>query len=64
MIEKGEEIERKAEAELQLAKFLADQVKNAATYFGYPEVPENNDLSILGISGTLKCIPKISKRKC
>lgn len=49
-----EEIERVAEAEIQLAYFLAEQVQNSTTYFGYPEIPENNDLAILGISGLSK----------
>ena len=49
-----EEIERIAEAEVQLSYFMAEQIQNATTYFGYPEVPENNDLSILGVSGIAK----------
>jgi len=49
-----EEIERLAEAEIKLSYFQADQIRNSMTYFGYPEVPENNDLSILGISGLAK----------
>jgi len=48
------DLERLAEAEIRLSYFLADQIKNATTYFGYPEVPENNDLSILGISSLAK----------
>lgn len=47
-------LERLAEAEIRLSYFLAEQIKNATTYFGYPEVPENNDLSILGVSSLAK----------
>ena len=46
-----DDIERLAEAEIRLAHFQAEQIRNATTYFGYPEVPENNDLSTLGVSG-------------
>ena len=49
-----DDIERLAEAEIRLSYFLAEQIKNSTTYFGYPEVPENNDLSILGISSLAK----------
>ena len=49
-----EDIERLAEAEIRLSYFLAEQIKNSTTYFGYPEVPENNNLSILGISSLAK----------
>ena len=48
------DIERLAEAEIRLAHFQADQIRYATTYFGYPEVPENNDLSTLGVSGLAK----------
>ncbi len=47
-------IERRASAEIRITRFLAQQIRNSTTYFGYPEVPENNDLSILGISGIAK----------
>ena len=50
----SEDLERLAEAEIRLSYFLAEQIKNSTTYFGYPEVPENNDLSILGISSLAK----------
>lgn len=49
-----DEIERIVEAEVQIAYFLAEQIQNSTKYFGYPEVPENNDLSILGVSGIAK----------
>lgn len=49
-----DEIERIADTEVQLSYFMAEQIQNATTYFGYPEVPENNDLSILGVSGIAK----------
>ncbi|MEM9142268.1 MAG: histidine decarboxylase [Bacteroidota bacterium] len=49
-----EEVERLAEAEIRLSYFLAEQIKNSTTYFGYPEIPENNDLSILGIGSLAK----------
>ena len=48
------DLERLAEAEIRLSYFLAEQIKNSTTYFGYPEVPENNALSILGISSLAK----------
>ncbi|NNE77788.1 MAG: histidine decarboxylase, partial [Pricia sp.] len=53
-MDKSQDIERLAEAEIRLSYFLAEQIKNTTTYFGYPEVPENNDLSILGISSLAK----------
>jgi len=53
-MENSEDIERLAQAEVRLSYFLAEQIKNSTTYFGYPEVPENNDLSILGISSLAK----------
>lgn len=53
-MDNSEDIERLAEAEIRLSYFLAEQIKNSTTYFGYPEVPENNDLSILGISSLAK----------
>ena len=46
-----DDIERLAEAEIRLAHFQAEQIRYATTYFGYPEVPVNNDLSTLGVSG-------------
>ena len=46
-----DDTERLAEAEIRLAHFQAEQIRHATTYFGYPEVPENNDLSTLGVSG-------------
>lgn len=49
-----DDIERLAEAEIRLAHFQADQIRYATTYFGYPEIPENNDLSALGVSGLAK----------
>lgn len=49
-----DEIERTAQAEIRLAHFQAEQIRHATTYFGYPEVPENNDLAMLGISGLAK----------
>lgn len=49
-----EMLERRVEAEVRISHFLADQVKNSSTYFGYPEVPENHDLSSLGISSVAK----------
>lgn len=42
------------EVEIRLAEFFTEQTKNTQTYFGYPEIPQNNDLSILGISGLAK----------
>ena len=48
------DLEKRAEIEVRIARFLADQIEYATTYFGYPEVPVNNDLSILGISGIAK----------
>jgi len=53
-MEHSEDVERLAEAEIRLSYFLAEQIKHSTTYFGYPEVPENNDLSILGISSLAK----------
>ncbi|MEO0527571.1 MAG: histidine decarboxylase [Bacteroidota bacterium] len=53
-MDKSEDIERLADTEIRLSYFLAEQIKNSTTYFGYPEVPENNDLSILGISSLAK----------
>ncbi|MEM9869475.1 MAG: hypothetical protein AAF765_17390, partial [Bacteroidota bacterium] len=53
-MKESEDMERLAAAEIRLSYFLAEQIKNATTYFGYPEVPENNDLSILGISSLAK----------
>lgn len=53
-MKESEDLERLAAAEIRLSYFLAEQIKNATTYFGYPEVPENNDLSILGISSLAK----------
>lgn len=53
-MDRYDDIERLAEAEIRLSYFLAEQIKNATTYFGYPEVPENNDLSILGIGSLAK----------
>lgn len=53
-MDRSDDIERVAEAEIRLSYFLAEQIKNATTYFGYPEVPENNDLSILGIGSLAK----------
>jgi histidine decarboxylase len=49
-----EMLERRVEAEVRISHFLAEQVKNSSTYFGYPEVPENHDLSSLGISSVAK----------
>ena len=46
--------EKLTQIEIKLTRFLAEQIKNSATYFGYPEIPQNNDLSILGISGLAK----------
>ncbi|BDD04525.1 histidine decarboxylase [Aureibacter tunicatorum] len=46
--------EKLTQAEIRLTEFLAEQIRNSATYFGYPEIPQNNDLSILGISGLAK----------
>lgn len=43
-----------ANVEIRLANFLTQQIKNSTTYFGYPEVPKNNDLSILGVSSLAK----------
>ena len=40
--------------EIRLTDFLSKQLKNSTTYFGYPEVSKNDDLSILGISGLAK----------
>jgi glutamate/tyrosine decarboxylase-like PLP-dependent enzyme len=44
------DIERLAEVEIRLAHFQAEKFRYTTTYFGYPEVPENNDLSTLGVS--------------
>lgn len=49
-----DKVERLAEAEIRLSYFFAKQIEYATTYFGYPEVPENNDLAILGISSLAK----------
>ena len=38
-----DDIERLAEVEIRLAHFQAEQIRYATTYFGSPEVPENND---------------------
>jgi len=46
--------EKLTQAEIRLTDFFAQQIKNSVTYFGYPEIPKNNDLSILGISGLAK----------
>lgn len=46
--------DRLTKVEVKLAQFLAEQIENSSTYFGYPEIPQNNDLSILGISGLAK----------
>lgn len=47
-------MDKSAEIEIRLTKFLAEQINHAQTYFGYPEIPKNNDLSILGVSGLAK----------
>lgn len=52
--ESENDIERLAEAEIRLAHFQAEQIRYATTYCGYPEVPENNDLGTLGVSGLAK----------
>ncbi|MDN3204544.1 histidine decarboxylase [Algoriphagus sediminis] len=46
--------ETQTAAEIRLAEFLAEQIRNSVTYFGYPEIPQNNDLAILGVSGLAK----------
>jgi len=53
-IETQAQYEAQTAAEIRLAEFLAEQIRNSVTYFGYPEIPQNNDLAILGISGLAK----------
>ncbi|WP_026948110.1 histidine decarboxylase [Algoriphagus marincola] len=53
-IETQAQYEAQTAAEIRLAEFLAEQIRNSVTYFGYPEIPQNNDLAILGVSGLAK----------